>query len=293
MEVTGWDFLGLPPELKNQPSARFGVVPVPFERTTSYGQGTAGGPAAIDAASRYVELFDEEYLIEAGGLGVWNYEPICSRNETIEDSIHHIYTTAERLLQDGRFLIFTGGEHSITGPLVRAYAKIFNGLTVLQIDAHADLRDSYEGSRFSHASAMRRVLEECSAVQAGIRSISQEEYRELPSLPTCMIFAYEYFRSPVQAVNKVLEKLSDTVYITVDLDGFDPSLLPATGTPEPGGLFWNDVMTMLSRVFASKNVVGADVVELAPRRGDPASDFLAAKLVYKMMTMKAAADNRK
>jgi agmatinase len=281
-----WNFGDVSADLGRAERARYGVVPVPFERTTSYGKGTAAGPRAIVAASRYLELFDEQYAFQPADAGIWTCPPLEFSDETIEAHIHLISSRTAELLSQDKFLIFLGGEHSITFPIVRAYRERHPGLGVLQVDAHADLRWEYEGSIYSHASVMRRVVDICPAVQVGIRSLSREEYDEIPRLATTMIFAHEFFRDRPAAVQKMLANLPSDVYITFDLDGLDPSLLSATGTPEPGGLSWQDALALLEPVFTSRNVVGADVVELAPVDGSPASDFTAAKLVYKMMAMK-------
>ena len=281
-----WNFGDVSEEQGRKETARFGVVPVPFERTTSYGKGTGAGPEAIVAASRYLELFDEVYRFQPADAGVWTAEPFSFPHETLDAAIHHIYTSAAELLRTDRFLVFLGGEHSITFPIVQAYRERFPRLSVLQIDAHADLRPEYEGSIHSHACVMRRVVSVCRSVQVGIRSLSREEYEALPGLDTTMIFAHEFLADRDGAVQKMLEKLGPDVYITFDLDGFDPSLLPATGTPEPGGLSWGDALMLLERVFASRRVVGCDIVELAPLAGFHAGDFLAAKLAYKMMAMR-------
>lgn len=288
-----WNFGGLEDRLTHSAQAAFGVIPVPFEETTSYGKGACRGPAAIVEASRYLELFDEVYGFEPAEHGIWTAPPFDFPGETLEEKIHLIYAKSADLLGTPPFLIFLGGEHSITFPIVRAYRERFDDLTVLQIDAHADLRVEYEGSRYSHAAVMRQVVGLCPAVQVGIRSMSVEEYRDLPGLPTTMIFAHDLHRNRAAAIEKLLANLSENVYITVDLDGFDPALVPATGTPEPGGLFWQDSMDILESVFARKSVVGCDVVELSPITGFHASDFLAAKLVYKLMAMKSFFSSQK
>jgi len=177
-----------------------------------------------------------------------------------------------------------GGEHSLTPPLVSAAAKKFRDLTVLQIDAHADLRDEYQGNPKSHACAMRRVVEICPAVQVGIRSLSIEEAQAIPHLRTKIYWAKDILRAPLKTwIAKVLSELSSHVYLTIDLDGFDPSLVPATGTPEPGGLDWHMVTSLVRAVADHKKIVAMDIVELLPQPGDHASSFLAAKLVYKCL----------
>jgi len=282
-----WNFGDLDPGHRTEADSRFAMVAVPLERTTSYGKGAAGGPAAIVEASRYLELFDEQFGIQAADLGIWTVAPFLTEAETLEANLHLIYSKSVDLLKSGKFVVFAGGEHSLTFPIVRAYREAFPELSVLHLDAHADLRPEYEGSVFSHACVMRRVVDCCPVVELGIRSLSREEHAEIPRLPVTMVYAHQWHRRPGESIQKVLANLSGDVYITFDLDSLDPSLLPATGTPEPGGLSWNDAMSILEQVFAAKNVVGCDVVELAPRADWPASDFVAAKLVYKMMTLHA------
>jgi agmatinase len=189
---------------------------------------------------------------------------------------------AEELIKTGKFLCMLGGEHSISAPVVRAFRKTFPRLSVLQIDAHADLRDSYEGTRLSHASAMRRVLEVCPAVQVGIRSLSAEEVRAIPHLPTRIFYAKD-ITGRTDWIDSAVDSLTEDVYLTIDIDGLDPSLVPSTGTPEPGGLMWNEVLALLRTLASKRNVVGMDLVELAPSQTSNAPSFLSAKLIYKAL----------
>ncbi|MBN2431623.1 MAG: agmatinase [Acidobacteria bacterium] len=287
-----WNFGGLESHGCGEENAAFGIIPVPFERTTSYGKGTGAGPAGLVEASRYLELFDEVYAFEPARAGIWTAPPLDFSGETLEENIHLIYTKSAELLRTKKYLIFVGGEHSITFPIVRAYTERFPNLSVLQFDAHADLRYEYEGSIYSHASVMRRVVDLCKVVQVGIRSISIEEFEEIPRLPLTVVYAHEFFRDRAASIDKILENLTENVYITFDLDGFDPSVIPATGTPEPGGFLWQDAMELLEKVFAAKHVVGSDIVELSPVENLPASSFIAAKLVYKMIAMKQVFDKQ-
>jgi agmatinase len=279
------NFLGLSDEDAAYESARAVIFPVPLERTTSYEHGTGKGPDAILEASRYVELYDEELELEPyKEIGIATLPPIDTEDGTLEEVITEIFTAQMALVEDGKFPVALGGEHSLTPPLVAAMAKKYKDLSVLQIDAHADLRDQYHGSPSSHACAMRRVLEVCPAVQVGIRSISTEEVKAVPKLKTKIYWAKDIVRAPLKAwIAKVLDDLSSTVYVTIDLDGFDPSLVPATGTPEPGGLDWPQVTSLVRAVSDHRKVVGMDVVELLPQAGQHASSFLAAKLVYKCL----------
>lgn len=279
------NFGGLPDEHSQYATSRAVIFPVPLERTTSYEHGTRNGPAAILAASRNMELYDEELEIEPyKEIGIHTLPAIDTADGTLDEVITEIFTAQVGLLEDEKFTVALGGEHSLTPPLVSATAKKYKDLSVLQIDAHADLRDEYQGNPASHACAMRRVVEVCPAVQVGIRSLSIEEAKAIPHLRTSIYWAKDIARAPLKSwIAKVLADLSPNVYLTIDLDGFDPAFVPATGTPEPGGLDWVQVTSLIRAVAEHKRIVGIDVVELLPQPGDHASDFLAAKLVYKCL----------
>ena len=279
------NFGGLPDEHSRYETSRAVIFPVPLERTTSYEHGTRNGPAAILAASRNMELYDEELELEPyKEIGIHTLPAIDTADGTLDEVITEIFTAQLGLLEDQKFTVALGGEHSLTPPLVSATAKKYKDLSVLQIDAHADLRDEYQGNPSSHACAMRRVVEVCPAVQVGIRSLSIEEAKAIPHLHTSIYWAKDIARAPLKSwIAKVLADLSPNVYLTIDLDGFDPAFVPATGTPEPGGLDWIQVTSLIRAVADHKKIVGMDVVELLPQPGDHASDFLAAKLVYKCL----------
>jgi agmatinase len=279
------NFGGLPDEHSQYATSRAVIFPVPLERTTSYEHGTRNGPAAILAASRNMELYDEELELEPHKeIGIHTLPAIDTADGTLDEVISEIFTAQLGLLEDEKFTVALGGEHSLTPPLVSATAKKYKNLSVLQIDAHADLRDEYQGNPASHACAMRRVVEICPAVQVGIRSLSVEEAQAIPRLHTSVYWAKDIARAPLKSwIAKVLADLSPNVYLTIDLDGFDPAIVPATGTPEPGGLDWMQVTSLVRAVADHKKIVGMDVVELLPQPGDHASDFLAAKLVYKCL----------
>jgi len=279
------NFGGLPEENSKYENSRAVIFPIPLERTTTYEHGTRNGPTAIIAASRNMETWDEELGVETfSEIGIATLPAIDTAEGTLEKVLADIYTTELALLGDGKFPIALGGEHSLTPPLVAAAAKKFPDLSVLQIDAHADLREAYQGNPASHASAMRRVVETCPVVQVAIRSLSIEESEAIPRLRTKIYWARDIARAPLETwIPRVVADLSAHVYLTVDLDGFDPSYMPATGTPEPGGLDWYQVMSLIRAVAKDKTIVAADVVELLPQHGDHASDFLAAKLVYKIL----------
>lgn len=276
-------FGAIDPEDYPYAGAEIAVLPIPYEATTSFGKGTGNGPREIIQASRYIELYDEETKGDVSERGIYTLPDVGAVVSSPADMVEGIYQAAKSVLEDDKFLVSLGGEHTITPPLVKAHLEKHSDPSVLQIDAHADLRDSYEGSPYSHACAMRRVLELVPTVQVGIRSISAEEVEALPSLPTRLIFAHEIQSNP-NWKDEVVEALTGPVYITVDLDGLDPSIMPAVGTPEPGGLDWYQVCGLLKDVAARHQVVGFDVNELAPIPGLTAPNFLAAKLVYKMLS---------
>jgi agmatinase len=279
------NFGGIPDEHSLYETSRAVIFPVPLERSTSYEHGTRNGPSAILSASRHMELYDDELETEPyKEIGIATLPAIDTTDGTMEEVLAELYTAQLGLLEDGKFPVAIGGEHSLTPPLVSATAKKFKDLTVLQIDAHADLRDEYQGNSASHACAMRRVVEVCPAVQVGIRSLCEEEAKAIPHLRTKIYWAKDIVRAPMKAwIAKVLDDLGPNVYLTIDLDGFDPSVVPATGTPEPGGLDWHQVTSLVRAVADHKKIVAMDVVELLPQPGGHASDFLAAKLIYKCL----------
>jgi agmatinase len=258
------------------------ILPIPYEATSSFMAGTREGPREIIHASRFLELYDEETRKEVYRLGIHTLPEIQPLVSSPDEMVEAIYRAAKTVVEDGKFLVSLGGEHTITPPLVKAHLETHPELSVLQIDAHADLREEYQGSAYSHACAMRRVLELVDAVQVGIRSISAEEAEAVPSLPTTIIYAHETRTDP-HWQERAVDTLGDPVYITIDLDGLDPSVMPAVGTPEPGGLGWDPVCALLKKVCGQKRVVGFDVNELAPIPGLGAPNFLAAKLVYKLL----------
>jgi agmatinase len=249
----------------------FVIVPVPYEATTTYGKGTKNGPAAILKASQQVEEFDEE-------LGYETYAK--AKIHTLKPvSVPSLQSRVTSLLNDKKTPVILGGEHSITPVAVKAFAKEYKKLSVLQLDAHADLRNSYVGSKNNHACVMRRVLEICPAVQVGIRNISKEGHTFAKKTGQLKKI---HWAEHLEATEQITTQLSENVYISFDLDAFDPAIM-STGTPEPGGLLWYEAMDILKAVCREKNVVGFDVTELLPRKGDISSDFTAAKLVYKIM----------
>ena len=279
------NFGGLPDEHSQYATSRAVIFPVPLERTTSYEHGTRNGPAAILAASRNMELYDEELELEPyKEIGIHTLPAIDTADGTLDEVITEIFTAQLGLLEDDKFTVALGGEHSLTPPLVSATAKKFKNLSVLQIDAHADLRDEYQGNPASHACAMRRVVEVCPPFRLAFARFPWKKRKRFPICgPACIGRRISRVLLMKSWIAKVLADLSANVYITIDLDGFDPAFVPATGTPEPGGLDWMQVTSLIRAVADHKKIVGMDVVELLPQPGDHASDFLAAKLVYKCL----------
>ncbi len=269
------------PELSSFDAARILVLPVPYEGTVSYGHGAADGPRAIIEASRNMELFDEEIWGSVYRLGIHTLDELEAVDPP-EAMMERIERRAEELFETGKFVVMLGGEHSITGPVLRALARRVERLSVLQIDAHADLRESYDGTIHSHASIMARAVEVCPVVQVGIRSISEAEALRLNQTPTKIFWAKDVV-GRTDWHEEAISHLTENVYLTIDIDGLDPSLVPTTGTPEPGGLGWYDALGIVRAVARSRNVVGMDVTELAPTPGNNSPDFLTAKLVYKSL----------
>ncbi|HMA41948.1 MAG TPA: agmatinase [Gemmatimonadales bacterium] len=279
------NFLGLPegdaPSLEH---AGVVMLPVPYEATVSYMGGTRFGPRRILEASRAIELYDHELDTEPYRIGVHTLPELLLTGAGPEAALAELRTAFDALLADGRFVLMLGGEHSISAPPIEAHAARLGNrrLSVLQLDAHGDLRAEYEGTPFSHACVMYRVHQAVTLVPVGIRAITAEERRLIREKEIPTIFAHEL--DPEERwVERALEALGPDVYITIDIDYFDPGLVPATGTPEPGGGSWYPTLRLLERVFAERNVVGADLVELAPLPGIVAPDFLAAKLAYKLV----------
>jgi len=280
-------FLGLDEAASDFASARAVLLPVPYESTTSYGGGAREGPRAILEASRYIELYDQEVDCEAATrIGIHTLPALELTRAGATPAMEELRSAYSRVAETcgDRFLLMLGGEHSVSSPAILAEAdRHAERLTVLQLDAHADLRAEYEGTPNSHASAMARVLDRADVVGVGIRAVSAEEMElTRASAASSLIWADEMWRDDAW-MDRALEALGPKVYLTFDVDYFDPSLVPSTGTPEPGGPGWYRTLEFLKRVFREREVVAADVVELAPVPGLHAPDFLVAKLVYKLL----------
>jgi agmatinase len=277
------NFLNLPKEFSDPRTARYAILPVPYEGTVSYLAGTAKAPAAILEASAQVERFDDELLAEFHEAGIATY-PAVRAEKTPALQMRRVRAVADKVVRAGKFLLTLGGEHSITAPLVEAVAEKYAPLSVLQIDAHADLRDSFRGTTYSHGAVMRRVLEITGSLcQVGIRDFSREEYEACPRQVKKFITPAVIASDP-KWIDRVLAQLSTNVYITIDVDGFDPAVAPGTGTPQPGGLTWLQGLSLLKRVCEQRTVVAADIVEVRPIPPNQITEFMAARLAYKLIS---------
>ncbi|MGH7493187.1 MAG: agmatinase [bacterium] len=290
MATTPNNFLDLPKELSNYKTSQAAILPLPYEATTSYRKGTKTGPAAIIKASQQVEFYDEELNLEPCQVGIVTAKAPAFGKMTPPKAVARIQESCEKLLRDGKFVIGLGGEHTVTVPLVRTMAQKYRDLWVVQLDAHSDMRDSYHGTPYSHASAMARVSEHAKLIGLGIRSGIMGE-RERLKAPSRIYYAHEMLENP-EWQSEVFNILGQHVYLTIDLDFFNPSEVPGVGTPEPGGFGWYAALGFLRRLFATREVVGGDVVELLPQRDSTVSDFFAARLVYKLIGYKFFIDGR-
>jgi len=282
-QVAVGEFGGTTPTTTDFANSRVVILPIPLDRTTSYVPGTRNGPHEILVASSHMELWDEETQTDVHSVGIYTLPEMEFPFATMDEVVREIRRVASELVSRDKFVFVLGGEHSITPAVVAAMAAKHPGLSVLQIDAHADLRESFMGTRHYHACAMRRTLEYARTTQVGIRSLSPEEAAAASTLPTEIFYDFN-MREHADWIDRVVDSLSETVYITIDVDGFDPAIMPATGTPEPGGLSWYEALTLLRRVIEQRTVVGCDIVELTPLAGHVAPNFLCAKLIYKILS---------
>jgi agmatinase len=277
------NFAQLPEAYSRYESSRVVILPAPLERTVSYGQGTAGGPQAIIRASQFVETYDEELESEPYLQGIATLDPCDPQDEDMVAALATIAGEARRHMAAGKFVVTLGGEHSLTSAPVRAAREVFGEIGVVQFDAHADLRDDYHDTPWSHACVMRRVVEMgVPTLAIGIRSLSTPEAQLVRERGLPVIWGHQ-LEEASERMARHLAGLPDKIYLTFDIDFFDPSLVPATGTPEPGGGTWYPTVALLKELFRVKTVVAMDVVELAPLENQPTSDFVAAKLIYKCL----------
>ncbi|MHC4362583.1 MAG: agmatinase [Planctomycetota bacterium] len=258
------------------------VVPVPYDGTSTWVKGAHKGPSAIIEASANMELYDIETDSEVYRKGIFTDTPV-ETGSSPERIIEAVAQRAQTHICDKKFVVVIGGEHSVSIGSVKAHLEEGADITVLQLDAHADLRDEYNGSKYNHACVMARIREMCPIVQVGIRSMDSSEKH---LLDRDNVFFAKDIHGDKDWLERAVSKLSGNVYITIDLDVFDPSIMPSTGTPEPGGLLWYDVLALLKAVTQRNNIVGFDVVELCPDETNKAPDFLAAKLIYKLLSYK-------
>jgi agmatinase len=288
-------FLAIPePELSTYENSKFIIQQVPYEHTSSYLQGSAKGPKAIVDASHFVEFYDEELDAETyRQCGIATLEEMDFKNKVDADAIALIESETDRLINDGKFVVSIGAEHTVTLGFVKAHVKKYKNLSVLQIDAHSDLRSSYHDNIYSHASVMARIHDlNIPLTQIGIRAQCKEEADLIKSSNIIHTFYAHKIRNQKSEnwMDEAIATLSENVYLTIDADGFDPAVIPAVGTAEPNGLFWVETLAFLKKVFASKNVVGFDVVECAPIEGQILSEYTLAKLIYRLIGYQA---NRK
>jgi agmatinase len=263
-------------------ASRIIIVPVPYDETSTWMKGADKGPDAIMEASVNLEFYDVETDSEAHLFGIHTIEPIIEKRSP-ESLIDAVYSKVIFLLNQEKFPVVVGGNHTVSIGSAKAFTEHFGNLSILQLDAHSDLRNEYEGSPYNHACAIARMREFAPVIQVGIRSMSQEE-------ASCadwerIFLAHELYLDKTK-YQKAIDKLTENVYITIDLDVFDPSLIPSTGTPEPGGPEYFEIMNFLKEVIWKKNVVGFDVVELCPSAANKASDFVAAKIIYQLLSYK-------
>ena len=284
-------FAGLVSPYSDLEKAKTVILPIPYESTTEWRSGTRHGPQAIVDASQYLELYDLELNWEIYKVGIHTLpevEPVMSNPKDMIDRVYHI---TKGLIQKGKFVVMLGGEHSLSLGTVQAFKETFSKLSVLQLDAHADLRDKYLGTKYSQACVMRRISELCPIVQVGVRSLSWEEKQFLNQHKMTPFYISE-LASSVAPAEKISATLSENVYVTIDVDVFDPSIMAAVGTPEPGGMQWQQVLNLLRLVALHKHIVGFDLMEFCPQEGPASCAFLLAKLAYKFIGYAIPQDKR-
>ena len=284
-------FAGLVSPYSDLEKAKTVILPIPYESTTEWRSGTRHGPQAIVDASQYLELYDLELNWEIYKVGIHTLpevEPVMSNPKDMIDRVYHI---TKGLIQKGKFVVMLGGEHSLSLGTVQAFKETFSKLSVLQLDAHADLRDKYLGTKYSQACVMRRISELCPIVQVGVRSLSWEEKQFLNQHKMTPFYISE-LASSVAPAEKISATLSENVYVTIDVDVFDPSIMAAVGTPEPGGMQWQQVLNLLRFVALHKHIVGFDLMEFCPQEGPASCAFLLAKLAYKFIGYAIPQDKR-
>lgn len=284
-------FMGLESKTSSLPLCKFVVVPVPFEKTVCYGHGTAKGPAAVIEASTQIELWDEETKTETWELGI-NTQPAVNCKGSTNTVFKNIDKTVRNLMQYKAVPFYIGGEHTVTQALAQPYIEKYKNLSILHFDAHADLRPTFEGTPKSHACALYPASRQVKVVQVGIRSVASEE-KQFCNAGNVTTYLMHEHRDIKKLIPQVLKKLTDTVYITIDVDGFDPSVIPATGTPQPGGFMWYEALDLFREVIKHKKIVAVDVVEACKRSADTITEFNVSKLIYRLMGYLAVKDKKK
>ena len=284
-------FMGLESKTSSLPLCKFAVVPVPFEKKVCYGHGTAKGPAAVIEASTQIELWDEETKTETWELGINAQSAINCKGST-NTVFKNIDKTVRNLMQYKAIPFYIGGEHTVTQALAQPYIEKYKNLSILHFDAHADLRPTFEGTPKSHACALYPASRQVKVVQVGIRSVASEE-KQFCNAGNVTTYLMHEHRDIKKLIPQVLKKLTDTVYITIDVDGFDPSVIPATGTPQPGGFMWYEALDLFREVIKHKKIVAIDVVEACKRNADTITEFNVSKLIYRLMGYLALKDQKK
>ncbi|UGU16028.1 agmatinase [Sinomicrobium kalidii] len=275
-------YAGIPEKYTRIDDAKVVLIPVPYDGTSTWQKGADKGPEAFLHASENMELYDIETRSEPYKKGVY-LAPAITENSSPEKMVETVYKTTKNYIRQDKFVTIFGGEHSVSIGTIRAFNECFGELTVVQIDAHADLRPEYEGSACNHACALHEASKTTNLIQVGIRSMDSSELDHMDE--NQVYFGHEIINDD-EWMTDAVHQMTENVFITIDLDAFDPSILPSTGTPEPGGLLWYETLEFLQKIFKKKNVVGFDIVELCPDETEKSSDFLAAKLYYKMLAYK-------
>lgn len=274
------NYAGIPDKYARIDEAKVVLIPVPYDGTSTWQKGADKGPEAFLDASENMELYDIETKTEVYKKGVYLAPPV-TENSSPEKMVEAVYKTTKNYIKQDKFVTLFGGEHSVSIGSIRAFKDSFEDLTVVQLDAHADLRPEYEGSKCNHACALHEASNTTNLIQVGIRSMDISEKDHMDE--NQVYFAHDLYED---WMDDAIGQMTPNVFITIDLDAFDPSIMPSTGTPEPGGLFWYETLDFLKMMFKKKNVVGFDIVELCPNKKERSSDFLAAKLYYKMLSYK-------
>jgi len=286
MSDTQSNFMDLDDEFSSYENSGVVIVPIPYEKTVSFGKGTSKGPSAIIKASTSIELYDEELHCEPADVGIHTLKKLDYDFDP-EQITSLIQSTSAKLVEDDKFVINLGGEHTISLGAVLGFKDFYEDFSVLSIDAHCDLRDTYEGKKICHATVMRRIVEEnIPVVEVGIRSYSKEESQYIINSENVAIIHASEIQQDTDWIGQAISNLKEKVYLSIDVDGFDPSIIPTTGTPEPGGLGWYQTLGLLKSLFLERDVIGMDIVELAPVNGFHGPDVLAANLAYKSIGYK-------